>query len=125
MSDSPITVDVRDFILEYIDSVAQLEALLILRSSPQQTWDIPTVARRLFIVEAEAAQILSGLVASELATTDGTTFSYCIRDTGRRELVDKVAQSYSQFLVPVTKLIHAKSVGIRKFASAFKFRRDD
>jgi hypothetical protein len=34
MSDQTIPDDLREFILQYIDSISQLEALLILRSDP-------------------------------------------------------------------------------------------
>ena len=125
MRDEPVSADVRDFLIACIDSVAQLEALLLLRASPQQSWDVPSVARRLFIAESEAAQILSGLVACELVVTDGASFRYHARDTAHQQLVDRVALTYSEYLVPVTKLIHNKSAGIRKFAKAFKFRKDD
>jgi hypothetical protein len=125
MSDETVSADVRDFLIECIDSVAQLEALLLLRATPQQSWDMPGVASRLFISEGEAAQILSGLVACELVVTDGLTFRFHTQEATRRQLVERVALSYSQYLVPVTKLIHDKSAGIRKFANAFKFRKDE
>jgi len=120
-----ISKDVRDFLIECIDSVAQLEALLLLRATPQQSWDAPSVAGRLFISNEEAGLILSSLVACELVTTDGTFFQYEMNDLKHQELIDRVAQSYSRCLVPVTKLIHDKSGSIRKFADAFKFRKKE
>ena len=35
-----IPEDVAQFIIEKIDSVAQMEALLMLRENPQQQWDV-------------------------------------------------------------------------------------
>ena len=113
--------EVREFLLECIDSVAQLEALLLLRESPRE-WDIPSLARRLYIEETEAAKILSSLVACELTVTDGTLFRYHARDDDHKRLVEQVANTYARYLVPVTRLIHDK--GIRNFANAFKFRKD-
>ena len=124
-SNDAISGDVRDFLIECIDSVAQLEALLLLRATPQQSWDAPSVAGRLFISNEEAGQILSSLVACELVITDGTFFRYESNDRDRQVLIERVAQAYSRFLVPVTKLIHDKSGRIRKFADAFKFRKKE
>jgi len=47
-----------------------------------------------------------------------------VRDGERQLLVDGLAQSHAKFLVPLTRLIHDKASGIRKFAAAFKFRKD-
>lgn len=121
MTEDKIPEEVREFLLECIDSVAQLEALLLLRGSPRE-WDIPSLARRLYIEEREAAEILSSLVACELTVTDGTLFRYHTRDHDHKCLVEQVATTYARYLVPVTRLIHEK--GIRNFANAFKFRKD-
>jgi hypothetical protein len=38
MAREPIPDDLREFILGYIDSIAQLEALLLLRRNPSTSW---------------------------------------------------------------------------------------
>lgn len=124
MTEDTIPLEVREFLLTCVDSVAQLEALLLLRESPQRKWDIPGLASRLYISEAEARAILSSLVACELADSDGSTFSYQPQEASRQRLVENVAVTYARCLVPVTRLIHDKALGIRKFADAFKFRKD-
>ena len=43
MADDPIPADLRDFILRYIDSVAHLEALLLLRANPETAWQAAAV----------------------------------------------------------------------------------
>ena len=124
MTDDPVPGDVREFIMRHIDSVAELEALLLLRESPDQDWDATTLARRLYVGDAEGAKILDHLVRCALALRTATGFRYHARDTERQRLVDGLAQSHSKYLVPVTRLIHEKASGIRKFANAFKFRKD-
>jgi hypothetical protein len=124
MNEELIPADVRDFILECIESVAQLEALLLLRSDPEQGWNSPAIAQRLYIDESEARVLLSNLVACELAISEGDTFRFAVRDAEHGILIDDVAQAYRRYLVPVTKLIHDKSQSIRKFADAFRFRKD-
>lgn len=120
MTEAGIPREVREFLLDCIDSVAQLEALLLLRDSAQE-WDIPRLARRLYVGEAEAAQIMSALVACDLASTDGAAFRFHSRDADHKDLIEKVANTYTRCLVPVTQFIHEK--GMRKFADAFKFKK--
>jgi hypothetical protein len=124
MNNDPIPDEVREFLTECIDTVAQLEALLLLRKSPDQDWNVSELAHRLYVKEAEAIKILSGLVSCELAITDGTSFRYHARDAEHQILITEVATTYARSLVPVTKLIHEKASGIRKFAAAFKIRKD-
>lgn len=124
MAGDPIPVEVRDFLIRCIASVAQLEALLLLRTTPQQTWNVPDVARRLYVEESEAAKLLRALVGSELAVSDGSFFRYQPRDCEMLDMVDRLAETYARSLVPVTRLIHERDIAIRKFADAFKLRKD-
>jgi hypothetical protein len=124
MVDDPVPAEVRDFVVRCIDSVAQLEALLLLRGPPPLAWNVPAVARRLYVDETEAAKLLGALVSCELAVTDGAAFHYHPRDAETMDLVDRLAETYARSLVPVTQLIHERDIAIRKFADAFKIRKD-
>jgi hypothetical protein len=124
MAEDSVPAEVREFVVRCIDSVAQLEALLLLRGPPPLAWNVPALARRLYVGESEAARLLGALVSCELATTDGSDFHYHPRDAEMTDLVDRLAQAYARSLVPVTKLIHERDVAIRKFADAFKLRKD-
>ena len=124
MTEEGVPAEVREFLLACIDSVAELEALLLLRETPDQDWDCTSLARRLYVGEAEGAKILDHLVQCSLAVRTAAGFRYQVRDIERQQLVDGLAQSHAKYLVPVTRLIHEKASGIRKFADAFKFRKD-
>jgi len=124
MTEEGVSAEVRAFLLACIDSVAELEALLLLREQPSRDWDAAALARRLYVGEAEAAKILEHLVHCELAAKEGSGLRYHVRDAERRRLVDGLAESHAKYLVPLTRLIHDKSSGIRQFAEAFKFRKD-
>lgn len=124
MTEEGVPAEVRDFLLACIDSVAELEALLLLRESPAQDWDAATLARRLYVGEAEGAKILEHLVQCELAARTAAGFRYHVRDDERQRMVNGLAESYARYLVPVTRLIHDKASGMRQFADAFKFRKD-
>ncbi|MEO8301629.1 MAG: hypothetical protein ABI608_07540 [Rhizomicrobium sp.] len=124
MADDPVSAEVRDFLVRCIDSVAQLEALLLLRGPPPLAWNVPAVARRLYVEEGEAAKLLSSLVSCELAVTNGSDFHYDPRDSDLVNLVNQLAETYARSLVPVTQLIHERDIAIRNFADAFKIRKD-
>jgi|SRR5918992_1460180 hypothetical protein len=124
-----IPVDIAQFILDKINSVAQLEALLLLRNSPGKTWTIQALAGRLYIDEKQTAELLASVCALGFATTvadEPLQYQYQPNSTEIREMVDRVAEIYSKHLLPVTNLIHSKpKARVQEFADAFKFRKDD
>ena len=124
MSDEPIPEDVREFILGRINSIAQLEALLLLWRDPKAVWDVPAMARRLYISEGETKELLSQLAADGIARIESDSYRLDTSDAGRHQVISKLAEVYSRHLIPVTNLIHAKPRRIREFAEAFKLRKD-
>ena len=119
-----IPADVRAFVLQYIDSIAQLEALLLMRANPQDSWNPARIAKRLYIGERDAEAVLSRLCGNGLVADAGGTYRYEPQTPSRRELVDRLADTYARHLIPVTNLIHDKQRGIREFADAFRIRRE-
>jgi len=124
MADELIPADVRDFILRHIDSVAQIEALLLLRGNPQDTWNLQNIAKRLYTSEQELADVLTRLCEDGLLSCSGDTYHYDGAISELRDVVDRLATVYSHQLIAVTNMIHAKPRRIREFADAFKIRRD-
>jgi hypothetical protein len=123
MSNEPVPDDVRDLILRHIDSVAQLEALLLLRAHPADTWPAGSIAGRLYAPEGEIVRALARLCADGFLIREQETYRYeCSAE--KRERVDRLAEAYSRHLIPVTNLIHTKPRNIRQFSDAFKFRTD-
>ncbi len=121
--------DVRQFILTSVDSVAQLEALLLLRNNPQEKWNVHGVAKRLYINDQETALLLTNLCERSLVVAIGGEPSHYLYQPSSAELarmVDRVAEIYAKHLVPVTNLIHSKPrTRIQEFADAFKLRKDE
>jgi hypothetical protein len=123
MADDPVPDDVRDYILNHIDSIAQLEAMLLLRAHPTESWDLLKIARRLYVSEPEVSDALGRLIGSGVVSFEDNTFAY--RPAPEvRELIERVAATYTRHLIPVTNLIHSQPSRIHQFADAFKFRRD-
>ncbi len=123
MAGDPIPGDVRDFILRHIDSIAQLEALLLLRANSDQSWDVTRVAARLYTREDEIRDVLVQLCVDGLLSCKDDVFQF-ERFPESGSMVDRLADIYRQHLIPVTNLIHTKPRRIREFANAFKFRKD-
>jgi hypothetical protein len=124
MADDPIPADLRDFILRFIDSVAHLEALLLLRANPQTSWDVPAVAARLYTTGEQASEVLVQLCNEGLLTSENGLYRYGTQSAEHLAMVDRLADSYARQLIPITNLIHGKPRRIRQFADAFKFRKD-
>jgi hypothetical protein len=128
MTDDPIPDDVKTFLLRYIDSIAQLEALLLLRANAELAWSADTLAKRLYIPVQETAELLAHLCADGfLAVLDSQPLFYQYHCTSSEQahMVDQVAELYARYLIPVTHLIHAKPrTRVQAFADAFRLRKD-
>jgi hypothetical protein len=124
MKDEPITADVREFILRHIDSVAQLEALLLMKHNPGERWNAAKMASRIYTSESETAELLARLRADGFLSSADDFYWYECKNPDEQETVDRLSLIYSRHLIPVTNLIHAKPRRIRQFADAFKFRKD-
>lgn len=123
-----ISSEIRQFITDNIDSVAQLEALLLLRSGVGRAWPPDLVAERLYIQPRTAAELLKVLHERELvmlADANAPTYRYGPTTAERVRLVEDLAVAYARELVAVTKVIHSKaSRNVQWFANAFRLRED-
>lgn len=124
MGDELIPPDVREFILRHIDSIAHLEALLLLLQQPEIKWSAASVAEHLYIETDQAAEVLQHLCEGGLVDCNDAVYWFDAAPPGQLEMVRRLAELYSNHLIPVTNLVHAKPSSIRKFAAAFKFRKD-
>ncbi len=129
MDNKFIPDDVGQFIIEKIDSVAELEALLLLHSGPEKSWGVLVLAERLYLGEKEAFELLVGLCTKGLVvhkTSQPPSYQYQPGSVECRQVVDRLAEIYAKHIVPVTNLIHARpKTRVQRFADAFKLRKDD
>lgn len=122
-----LTVEIRRFILTSIPSVPYLEALLLLRLEPNILWTKASVAKRLYISEKNANDLLQQLQGGHVITPDddqqGFIYSPCADEL--RYLIDQLAELYSKDLLEITHLIHSTpDRKAQQFADAFKMRKD-
>jgi hypothetical protein len=120
--DEPVSSALRAFLLDHVDSVAQLEALLLLRRERNPV-PLSEVARALYVPEATAAEELAALEARGLLAGGGT-WRYAPATLAKAALVDDLAATYARALIPVTNIVHGNPLRLRRFADAFKFRKD-
>lgn len=124
MADDLIPSDLQDFIFRYIDSIAQLEALLLLRAHPDMDWDGKRTAARLYASEPEIAEALARLCADGFVDCKEGVYRYGPQASEQQAMIDRLADAYSRHLIPITNMIHSKPRRIREFADAFKLRKD-
>lgn len=129
MGDGLIPEEVQAFLLKRIDSITQLEALLLLRANPECAWSAATLARRLYIPPQETAGLLEALCSGGFLATTGhpsRLYRYHCSSDDLAGMVDRVADLYATYLIPVTNLIHSKPyTRVQEFADAFKLRKDE
>ena len=124
MADEPIPNDLRECIHRHIDSIGQLEALLLLRRNASRTWTPSSVAQRLYVSEGEATDLLTKLNDDGFLIVNDGSYRFCPQSAEQRQMADRLADAYSRHLIPITNMIHAKPRRIREFSDAFKFKRD-
>jgi hypothetical protein len=119
-----IPADVHDFILRHLDSIAQLEALLLLRENPNQDWSSQDLAARLYISSERAESLLLLMKSEGFVEATNDRFWYLGGTKEQKAIIDRLAKFYTSHLVAVTNLIHSRPSRIREFANAFRLKKD-
>ena len=128
MKPGELTDELRRFILTSIPSVPYLEAILLLRTEPATRWGAQLVARRLYVGEKQAAELLQSLAAAGIAQLGDPAagqYRYQPATPELAERLEQLAQAYAANLVGVTGLIHSRiDKRAQQFADAFRLRKD-
>jgi hypothetical protein len=121
-----VPAEVRRFIAAEIESVGQLEVLLLLRGAPDKSWTPGEVARALVMQLASATGWLEQMASAGLLTKSGDGYSYAPPSAERERTIDRLAESYAKYRVAVIGLIFSKpSEGVTRFSEAFRIRREE
>jgi len=121
--------EVYRFILNQIDSVPQMEALLLVWESRPKKWAENEIAERLYIGIDAVRSIMQELVRRRLLAADTQQsvkqYFYGSKSEDLDSLIEAVAATYRHDLVRVSTFIHTKaSSAVRDFAKAFKFTKE-
>jgi hypothetical protein len=122
MTGDTLQQDLRDFIFAKFDSIAHLEALLLLRRNPKEYWDAAKAARRLYTSELETGQILKRLHGDGFLEMADDSYRYACVSSEQEYMISRLATEYSRQLIPITNMIHAKRR--RLFVDSITWRRD-
>ena len=117
--------DVRRFVLDHVDSIAEMEALVMLVREPARAWSIDQVVARLYISPDDAEATLERLRAAGLAERAADGWRVAVVAEPRAGTLVRLVALYATHLIPITNLIHAKGSRIRRFADAFQLRKKD
>ncbi len=124
---NPSDAAVVQFILDQIESVPQLEALILLRNARPRKWSIEELSKRLYISREAVRIILDDLLRKKLLSLDSadSTYYYAAPEEQDR-LIGLLDEIYRRQIVRVSQLIHSKpSAAVRDFARAFRFTKDE
>lgn len=128
MSVPGIPENVLQFIAAKIDTVPQLEALLLLWENPRREWSEQELAGRIYVSDEAAAAILQALHRRQLTATTNDSppkYRYSTAWDPSGEVMSEVAGTYRRHLVPLATYIHSRaSSAVREFARAFDLKKD-
>jgi hypothetical protein len=132
----PISSPVRALIAEHIESVVDLESLLVFQREATGAWDAADLARELRIDEGFAARELLALARARFIVPAESTSSppspsspryrYAPATPALDEAVRQLALDYAARRVSVIELIYAKPAAgpLQSFADAFRIRKE-
>jgi hypothetical protein len=128
MNSPQIPEHVLQFIAERIDTVPQLEALLLLWESPQRAWTEDDLAARIYVSRPTAGQTLQALQRQNLVMTESAQppqYRYNPQWDPTGQVMPEVAAAYRRHLVQLATFIHSRaSTAVREFARAFDLKKD-
>lgn len=124
--DTVIPDDLKKFIFDNIDTIAELEGLLLFHGNAHIQWNAKSISQRLYISEQESTVLLSKLAARGFLSADEkASYNFQVKQPELAEMVRRLGEIYAQYLVPVTHLVHSKPKSrVQEFADAFRIRKD-
>jgi hypothetical protein len=124
VTDEDVPSVVRELIADRLDSIPELEAVLLLREESTRTWTPEEAGKRLYVSTTVAAHILQQLHVRGLLLKDEEAYRYGPESEALTAAVTQLAVSYSRNLIKVTHIVHSKpSQSVRDFANAFRLRK--
>ena len=126
LSAEDITPQVRQFIADFIPSLARLEILLFLKTHAQQVWTAEGISRELRLDQRATADQLATLGRDGfLEHPQPGQFRYAPRTPELDAQVGALAQAYHERRVTVISLIFASPPDVLQwFSDSFRLRKD-
>lgn len=128
MAYNEIPEEVNRFITNHINSIEQLEVLLLLFNNANREWDANEVSRELRISSESAAARFEDLRSRGLLYTNKKTgkYQYYPQNSDLDRAVNRLDRAYKEHRVTLINLIFSKPIDkIRTFADAFKITSNE
>lgn len=137
MKDADCPTHVQAFVASHIDSVVQLEVLLVFCASPDREWMPESLARELRIDPAWVDNQLARLCQQGLLHRTAETphsYQYRPQTPALHQAVTDLAKAYADRRVTVISLIYSKPPAapsaapadpLKSFSDAFRLRKDN
>lgn len=118
--------EVDQFIMDRIDSVPHLEALLLIWRDRTQVSSAERLAKQLWVKTDIAKRILQDLARDGFLDVVPESEEYYYRsDPANDRLIDLLNDTYQKELIRVSTMIHSKpSAAVREFARAFRLKKE-
>jgi hypothetical protein len=119
--------EVDRFIMDRIDTVPHLEALLLIWRDQTQASSVERLAKQLWVKPDIAKSILQDLARDGFLDTRKESGEYRYRsDPAHDGLIDLLNDVYQKELIRVSTMIHSKpSAAVREFARAFRLKKEE
>ncbi len=117
--------DVHRFLDQHIESVEQLEVLLLLWRTPERGWTSDEVATAVYSHPSSVVRRLAMLLGQGLLRErEPGCYQYAPRTADLHDTVTRLDQVYRERRVAVITLIASKPIeNVRAFSDAFRIRR--
>lgn len=115
------------FVLNEIETVPHLEALLLIWKNRPARWSLENLRERLFVNANALNDIVHDLERRGLIRVENENEQYWYEpgSVEKDALIQAVDETYRRDLVRISNLIHSKaSTPVREFARAFKFTKE-
>ena len=130
MADQPISGRVVAFLTQEIESVVQLEVLLLLQSRCDRDWSAEEAGRELRVDAAWARGQMEylcsrGLLAVQESSDSKRRYRYAPATAELEATILELAGLYSHRRVTVISLVYSKPLDpVRRLADAFRIRKE-
>lgn len=126
MATSSLPLDIKELLTDYIDSVAQLEALMLFLRDPQHSWTPETLSKELRSSHTSAAKQMAQLANSGfIRTNEKNEYYFAPANEKLRTGAEKLNDVFKEKQVAVIAFLYERPTDkLKGFADAFKLRKD-
>lgn len=122
-----MTPEAEEFIERVVETIHQLEVLMLLRTSPNRFWRVDEITAELDMSSTTVASSLSGLHQNDVLTADGANvvgYRYDPRSVALHAGAESLAAAYeSDPLFVVRAVLNKPPRTLRTFSDGLLFRR--